>query len=175
MKKVFSLLLALCLLVSTSALAADNTLTTANQSGTTEVTYVVAAGSYTVTIPATVALDSAGTGSMTIALDATNYNVKEMLITVTLKIAKNYSSGFYLSDGTNKIAYTLRNGTTDIVPDSSTTPIIKWNTANTTKTASTTLNIAANNTGALAGSYSDTLTFSVSATSDSNQTPTVGF
>lgn len=174
MKRFSSLLLALCLLVSSPALA--DKLTEAGTANTT-VSFAVTGKGFLVTIPASVSIDSAsGVGSMTVSLNTKNYKpYSDMVVTIELTGAANYKNGqLYLSDGTDTIPYTIAKGTTNIRPSSASSEytVLSWTTTSVvTRTPTATLTLKADPTAittATAGSYGDTLTFTVRAKEDSS-------
>lgn len=167
MKKLFSLILALCLLCSGAALA-DNTITANNGTSTTTVTYTIQQNeSFTVTIPASVTLTagkaSGLSGSMTISLNADKFNVSGKGIDVKLS-----NAAFKLVSGSNEIAYTIQKGSDNVQKGDT---VLSWAFGSGVFTASQELTITAQSVAEHlpAGEYKDTLTFAVSVTA-----PTTG-
>lgn len=170
MKKFLALALALCLLCGGVALADDTTINqdSTGNTGSTTVSYTIQPNeTYTVTIPSSVTLtadeDSALTGSMTIALDASNFNVYGKTINVKLTGTTN---DFNLVNGTNKIEYSLtRSDNTE--PLQIGALVLNWSLSNgllyEAYTCSGTYAIRSTIPAhAPAGNYTDTLTFTVS-------------
>lgn len=167
MKKLFSLILALCLLCSGAALA-DNTITANNGTSSTTVTYTIQQNeAFTVTIPASVTLAAGETsglsGSMTISLNADKFNVSGKGIDVKLS-----NAAFKLVSGSNEIAYTIQKGSDNVQKGDS---VLSWAFGSGAFAASQELKITAQTVAEHlpAGEYKDTLTFAVSVT-----TPTTG-
>ncbi|MDD2958867.1 MAG: hypothetical protein PHR92_10135 [Lachnospiraceae bacterium] len=170
-KRLSAAMLGLCLLCGGTSAMADADITTSGGTADTAVTYTVASTSFTVTIPASVTIDpTAGTGTVNVALDATNYKPAydsgndAMQIWVFLSKAANRTGGInYLSDGTNKIAYTIKKNGSDVGIGTSpaSNAVIDWTTRNSLNTASADLALKVTETATVAGSYSDTLTFTV--------------
>lgn len=160
MKKLISLLLTLCLLCGVVALA-DTTINQGSddKTATTTVSYTIEANdSYTVTIPSSVTLTAGGntlSSSMQIKLDATSFNVPRKQIVVKLTAAAMK----LVDDTSNEIPYTITlNDTTVNVNDA----VLTWHSSNAAKTAYAKLSFSATLDNQPAGSYSDTLTFTVS-------------
>lgn len=169
MKKLFSLILALCLLCSGAALADNNTTTitdtSTSKNANTTVSYKIDENeSFTVTIPASVTLtagegETSGlSGNMTILLDANSFNVSGKGIDVKLS-----NAAFKLANGSNKIDYTIQKGE-DAVKKGDT--VLSWAFGSGTFKASQELTITAQSVAdhLPAGEYKDTLTFAVSVT-----------
>lgn len=170
MKKFLALALALCLLCGGVALADDTTINqdSTGNTGSTTVSYTIQPNeTYTVTIPSSVTLtadeDSALTGSMTIALDASNFNVSGKKINVKLTDTTN---DFNLVNGQQKISYFLkRNGNTEAIAKGSL--VLDWASSNGLTYGSYTNNATYTISAEIpehapAGDYTDTLTFTVS-------------
>ena len=155
MKRFVSLLLALCMTfaLATTAFAADITQDSAEQTGQMEVSYTTGE-TYTVVIPADVTV---GTDAVTRDLQ-----VKNILLTSgkTLKVTVASANGYQLKNNDSAIAYTVKNGDTQITADSNTVISVA---AGTTADQSVTLSLLptqdAINGATLAGKHTDTLTF----------------
>lgn len=172
MKKILVLILALCLLCSGMAFA-DTTIKqdSTDKTGKTTVSYSVATNeSYTVTIPGSVTLtattdedSSELTGSMSLSLKANDFNVSGKTINVRLTGTDN---DFNLVNGGQKISYSLtRSGSSDAITKNAT--VLNWALSsglqfNAWETSATYTISADIPEHALAGAYTDTLTFTVS-------------
>ena len=156
MKKILALALALCLL---SGVAAFADVTVNGGSSNTVVTYTISNDeSFLVTIPASLNLSmeyGQPAGDLSVTLSAPNFNVADRKISVALTTA-----AFELSNDANKIPYTIKDGDTVInVGD----VVLNWTSGGGTTTAEKTLKIKGTvSNGLAAGTYQDTLTFTVS-------------
>lgn len=175
---------ALCMAFGVGAMAENITITnsTTDGKGTTEVSYVVGPyTNYTVTIPSKVELTATtgsaqATGSLTVSLTAQS-NVSNAQITVTMES----TNVFKLKQDSTEIAYTVTKNNTEIKQKDG---VLKWEKSATTPETSVTLTASATINDTLpAGTYTDTLTFTVTpsttgtATTDPgwNGDSTVGF
>lgn len=160
MKKVFGVLLSLCLLCCAFALADGGTISgdaDGEKTANTVVTTTVEE-SYTITIPPEVLIPFESTGITTQSVAVTAYNLLS-----THKLSMSYSSanGLKMMNGTNSIPYIMLG----IKPDTEydTTGKAGWNLA--VKVSETngdsTAKIQEIWNNAKAGTYSDTLTFTV--------------
>ncbi len=162
MKRFLAMLLALCLLGGADALA-DTTLTSDGSAGETEVTYTITENkSFTVTIPATLSIDSeTNEGSMELEIHAAGFNAPDYVIAVFLTSSTGYvpsEQAFYLTNGTNTIPYELQR---DDLTLRMTEPILTWTSGRETdsRAAATVKAIATPGADLPAGTYTDTLTF----------------
>lgn len=159
MKKLLALTLALCLMLTATAFAADSELTQPGTASTT-VTYQVDAG-YIVTIPASVAL-SAGSGSLTISINPEAILAAGQTVSVAITASANYdaTAGFRLSDGAatpSYLPYTIKTASNEAVAMNS--AFVQWTSANLSDAQ---LLLTAG-TAAVAGNYTGSLTFTVSS------------
>ncbi len=169
MKKLISLLLTLCLLCGVVALA-DTTINQGSddKAATTTVSYTInTCEDYTVTIPSSVSMSGTSdniSGTISISLDTTTFNVASKTIKVVLSSAANgYTDGKYaLVNGENKINYTLkRSGQEFKLGDT----LIEWTYGNGTQVSVSLIAQAYPSANLPAGNYTDTLTFTVSVES----------
>lgn len=172
MKKILAIVLILCLLCGGVALADNTTINqdSTSQNATTTVSYTIATcEEYTVTIPSSVTMSGSSdniSGSISISLNITKFNVAGKTIKVVLSSAANgYTDGKYaLVSGENKINYTLKQSGKEYKPGDT---VIEWTYGGGTQ-VSQSLNAQAYPSANLpAGDYTDTLTFTVSVTGDS--------
>lgn len=147
MKKIlsFALVLAMVLTMSVAAFAAEIT----DGSGSVDITYEVP-DSYIVTIP----------DSMTVGADA-NVSVSDVIIAsgnlLTVSVSsEQYNDGWKLINGDDTVGYTLKMDGADIANNATVLTVKNGGTA------SQTLTTALSGTPIYSGSYTDTLTFSVS-------------
>lgn len=164
MKKLFTLILTLCLLGGANALAEDTQVSVDGESGSTTVSYTVERNAeFIVTIPAAATLTGTAeaadvTGDLTIALDGTKVNVNGFKVTVTLDKSAN---SFKLVNGDTQVAYTVSKDGSAITAGAE---VLVWtyDPTETAKTASQTLSLSATAASfVVAGEYTDTLTFKV--------------
>lgn len=169
MKKILAMVLTLCLLCGGVALA-DTTInqdSTSNTADTTVSYNVATCEDYTVTIPSSVSLTAGEgselTGSMTLSLDASDFNVYGKHINVKLTDTAN---DFNLVNDEQKISYALkRMGSSDEITKGSL--VLDWALSSgllfNVYTVSAQYEISAEIPAhAPAGAYTDTLTFTVS-------------
>ena len=161
MKKLLSLLVALSLLCTGTALA-ETQITENNGTGETMITYTVPepVTSYTVTIPSSVSIpqgDSSATMQISIAADSTLETDKTLSVTL-----ENSGNAFKLlhTSGSDTITYTVsKDSQTLDVGDT----VLSWTEGEDIPGAATlTMALAESINGKAAGDYSDTLTFKVS-------------
>lgn len=168
MKKLFALVLTLCLLCGMTALAEDTTINqdTEEKQASTSVSYTITpCEEYTVTIPSSVTLTTDPNnstklqGNMQISLNADKFNVPGKSILV--KLQNRGESLKTQNDANSYIAYSVLKTNAGVQLGDT---ILSWAWAwNGAKQASVTLDIAASISAALsAGTYTDTMTFSVS-------------
>ncbi|MBQ8806070.1 MAG: hypothetical protein IJZ68_06255 [Bacteroidaceae bacterium] len=155
MKKILSLVLALCLCLSlgVTAFAATVTEESAAQSANTTVTYGVEAG-YTVTIPETVALNTEGKGQATVsAADVLLLAGKTLKVTVT-----GVDELVNTADNATTLSYKIgkTEGAADVVDG---TVVLSVAAGNATGSQNLYFELTEDPTAA--GTYSDTLTFTV--------------
>lgn len=150
MKKIlsFALVLVMVLTMSVTAFAADNTLDNERKTGTTEVTHTVS-DSYIVTIPDSMTVGTDATVSASDVTLAKGYN-----LAVSVSSAQ-YDNGWKLKNNGEALGYTLKIGDKDVANNG----IIL--TAESGGTETKTLVTALDGTAKYSGSYTDTLTFSV--------------
>lgn len=166
MKKAFAMLLALCLLCSGAALAENSTINqdSASKTANTTVSYTIAANeTYTVTIPSSVTLTNAGdnlSGTVSVRLQTPNFNV--MGKTIAVKLTK---AAFELANGTNKIPYTLKAAGKEYNVDDT---LLSWTYGEQTDQTLALVAGATISSTLPAGDYTDTLTFTVSVTSNAD-------
>lgn len=153
MKKIVSLVLVLALALSLSipAFAADNTLNSTTQSGNTTATYTMAK-SYTVTIP-----DAITVGGSAITVKAENVVIDPK---DTLEVKVSSANGWNLTYQGDRLAYHLAKDSTEVKTDNA----LVLSVAAGTATGSQALTAALNSdvTVTKSGTYTDTLTFTVS-------------
>lgn len=176
MKKIFAVVLVLCMLMGMSALAENTTINqnSESKSANTTLTFSVSAKEeYTITIPAAVTLnasqDDRARGHVIINLDAENFNATDREIVVKLTGMTNNTFKLTSSDG-NEIPYVIYKGATQIGKNSE---VLNWKSSSTTKTASADLSICSSGSisNLYAGEYTDTLTFGVSVNDTSSDLP----
>lgn len=160
MKRFLTMLLALCLLGGAGALA---DITADGGSQATTVTYTITENkNFTVTIPATLSIDSeTNEGSMELKIDAAGFNAPDYVIAVCLTGSAGYvdsEKAFYLTNGTNTIPYELQRSD---LPLRMNEPILTWTSGSEQSyMASVAVKaIAAPGANLPAGTYTDTLTF----------------
>lgn len=159
MKKIFAVLVALCLLCGACALAENNS--TVNGDGKSEktantVVTTTVEESYAISIPAEIVIPFGSTQAHSQSVAVTKYNLLS-----THKLSVNYTSanGFKMMNGTDYIPYI----TMGIKPDmeSFATNMTTWNlsvkVSNSSNDGTAAIEQIWNN--AKAGDYSDTLTF----------------
>lgn len=178
MKRIFAMMLSLCLLGGGAALAEDTTINQDSTSKTaeTKVSYSIATcEEYTVTIPSSITLNTDPTsstkikGSMQISINADKFNVPGK--SVVVKLQHRGESLKTKNDDSSYIAYYILKDNTGVQLGAT---ILSWTWAwNGDKQVSATLDIAANISAALsAGDYTDTMTFSVNVeTTTNNENP----
>lgn len=162
MKKLLTLLLtaALATTAATTAFAADNTIsagTDGKPSPTAapqmNVTYTVQP-SYTVTIPASVTLGQ----SATVSAGSVKINKNQNLI-VRLTGTSGNNNAFTVTANDEELAYAVKKGTTDIAVGGE---VLKVNTDTSTDKLSAELSFVALDSAKYAGTYTGTVTFTVS-------------
>lgn len=160
MKKFFAVLLSLCLLCGTFALAEDNTISgdaNGEKTANTVVTTTVEE-SYTITIPPEVLIPFESTGITTQSVAVTAYN---LLSTHKLSVRYTSANGLKMMNGASSIPYIMLGIKPDM--DYDTTGKATWNLA--VKVSETngdsTAKIQEIWKNAKAGTYSDMLTFTV--------------
>lgn len=164
------MLLALCLLGGASALA--DKLSGDSSAGATEVTYTIAENTtYELTISPDVTIDSASNkGEMLIELKAPNFNVQDGQIIVFLSgtTGDSYEADggkFYLTnkdDSAKTILYRLYGSTNPSTQIQKNFSVLEWTCNGETTGAQETLTLVAEPAAGLpAGTYKDTLTFTV--------------
>ncbi len=167
MKRILAFALALCLLCGVTAYADNTTINqdSASKEASTTVSYTIATcKEYTVTIPASVTMSGTSDnirGSITVQLNTTKFNDAGKTIKVVLSSAANgYENNKYaLVSGENKIPYVLKQEGNEYKPGDT---VLEWTYGEGTQ-VSKTLNAQAYPSSNLpAGTYSDTLTFTVS-------------
>ena len=157
MKKIIAVILSLCLLCGTVALAE---ITAHNGTSSTTVTYTIQNNeAFTVTIPASLNLSmeyGKPAGDLKISLSAPNFNVAGKTISVALTAAN-----FKLINGDSEIAYTIKdkNAGTEISLNNT---VLSWTSGGASTTADSTLRIEGATAGTTAGTYQDKLTFTAS-------------
>lgn len=167
MKKILALVLALTLLCCGAAVA-DTTIdqSSTDRNANTTLSYTITKvdnEEYIVTIPSSVTLTngtSGLSGTITIKLDAPNFNVDGKKIEVKLTSSAN---DFSLKYGNSKIAYSIETSSNTVVAANGT--VLSWtysDQANTTASETLTVSSTDNLTALPAGTYTDTLTFNVS-------------
>lgn len=164
------MLLALCLLGGGSALADE--LKADTGTGSTSVTYTIEEDwTYTLTIPSDVAISSASNkGEMVITLEAPSFNVMGGKIIVFLSgtTGDSYEADggkFYLTntdDSAKTILYSLYGSANPSTPIQKNFSVLEWTCNGETTGAQETLTLKAEPAAGLpAGTYKDTLTFTV--------------
>lgn len=163
MKKLINLLLILCLLCGTAALA-DSTITnTGANSASTTVTYTVSEN-YFVTIPASVTIDSAnGTGAMTLGIGATSLLGSGKQVRVSVSAAADaYEAStqkFLLKSGEASLKYKIqRTDGLNTYTYGQNGDVAIWTQDNLGEDYVLALNA---DTAAVAGTYTGMLTFTV--------------
>lgn len=166
MKRIISLLLALCCLCGTTALADNTTLDSTKTQGSTTVSYTVAASyEYTVTIPSSVNLTN-GSQQMVIRISAPNYTATDKQIVVKMNADSYEDSYFSMANGISKIRYQIKyagNGGATISPDTWSLTYYKDGPSSVGRSAFLTASVVEDDlTNATVGTYTDTLNFTVS-------------
>ena len=190
MKKLFAMMLALCLLGGAGALAEEATTNTVTGNGdaNTKVSYTVApVEEFTVTIPANMNLaltDLQGSqalkGTLQCTLDASKINTA-FAIDVKLTGAANGSSNsnqntYYLAKDAEKVPYTLMFGDRDDPSAMYSAPLgtvlLHWEFGTTETTKSCVMMaIADPEAFKAAGEYTDALTFTITGSAPQTETP----
>ena len=186
MKKLFAMMLALCLLCGAGALAEEVNTVTGNGDANTKVSYTVApVEEFTVTIPASMNLaltDVQGSqalkGTLQCSLDASKINTA-FAIDVKLTGAANGSSNentYYLAKDAEKVPYTLFSGDRDnpsaMYPARLGTALLHWAFGTTEETTASCVMMAIADPEAFkaAGEYTDTLTFTITGSAPEAET-----
>lgn len=156
MKKILSLLLSLCLLCASVAVA-ENVIDVDNASQNTLVTFEVPEPetSYTVTIPASVSfVGEATTTSMTVTIGADS----TLALGATLQVVlESSSNNFQLKQGSNGIAYAIKKDGSSLGAGSA---VLTWTEGEGIPAAATlNLEVTGSTDGLPHGAYTDTLTF----------------
>lgn len=166
MKKIVSIILTLCLLCGTVAFA-DTAITDSSKTktATTTVSYTVEEKyEYTVTIPSAIDLTS-GSQNMEIAIEAPDATTAKKKIVVKMT-ANSYENSYYtMTNGDSKIRYQIVSGNDKAVSPETWSLAWKANQAYTgtgVRTELTAKVVEADLTNAAVGTYTDTLTFTVS-------------
>lgn len=168
MKKAFAMLLALCLLCGGVALAENSTINqdSASKTADTTVSYTIAENeTYTVTIPSSVTLTNAGdnlSGTVSVRLQTPNFNVVGK--TIAVKLTK---AAFELANGDNKIPYSIKSAGNGVALNDT---VLSWTYGDATTDNTKALTVQSTNglSNLPAGDYTDTLTFTVSVTSNAD-------
>lgn len=153
MKKLFAMIMGLCLLCSAFALA-ENT-------KTTEVYYLLESNEgYTVTIPADLNLNSEEDGRptqyMDVKIEAFGFNVPGKTISVALTAA-----AFKLVNGESDMPYTIQINTGNKPTVALNDVIASWNFGDAAVTVPLRVHVTSLDNAKVAGKYSDNLTFTI--------------
>ena len=108
--------------------------------------------SYTLSVPASVGVNDTASFNVTIA----NATIPSGTMLSVSANSSNYSSGWRMKNGSSYQSYTLKNGSTDIIPNGS---IVTLPAGDPSTSASATLTATMQGIPTLAGTYSDSLTF----------------
>lgn len=169
MKKLFALVLTLCLLCGSVAVAENTTINqdSNDKTASTTVSYTIAAcEEYTVTIPSSVTLTGTDnlSGTMRISLKTENFNVFGKTITVKLTSSVN-DLKLKLANSTSEIDYTLKAGGVKYQVNDT---LLSWTYSQNTDQTLALVAQATVSSKLPAGEYTDTLTFAVSVTGGSS-------
>lgn len=166
MKKLFAVMLSLCLLCGMAALAEDTTITASGETGSVTVSYKVPEDfRFTVTIPPSINLTAAqgateATGTLSIAVNVTACNVSDQMIIVELTKSLNDFT-LVSAESADAISYAVKKDGTDVAEKAE---ILRYEVESVPADTSVSLDLSAQIDKVAAGTYSDTLTFTVSTT-----------
>ena len=159
MKRIFCVLLTMCVVCMSVAVAENTQITTDNGSGTTIVTYNVPepVTEYIVTIPSNITFGESTSTTMEVSIDESSTLATDNTLKVVLEKSEN---GFTLKNADSTIAYEVKKDSAQLSAGSE---VLSWTEGEEIPGAVTLeMNITGSTDDMPAGDYTDTLTFKTS-------------